>query len=831
MVFIIPRKRTSYTRIKYLSKYDDISTTKHFRLQKRKSETSRPLFRIVTNGFHPYYEIAYGNDLNQMQQREWRYVTEDIPKIMPADLQKDDDKMTKTRIEWILAHFTCKAVEVDRAEVDDANSVIRHLNHIEAQRKSSDHKDHTHVAAAGAAAATGAAASSSSSSAASAPALATPLAAEKKAAKKPGGLKRGDSLVPTTIWPLRGLVPFILAMLATNLPALLLREADPMVFIIALFCLNIVLFIFVIRNVPAVLGITVLMPEQGVNPQLMYRPPCACTGPTAAAKSLRVRNTASDFSSDEESEEDPDETEDDASPAVRAAVSSEPVAPADEEGVSSAVFGEEDLKNLAAPVSAKGILPVSSIVEAKSSSDTNAYCDPQGESWQVRCGPNYAKNKLKAYSRKSLFHLLGVDVFRCGKKVHHIARHLDLGSLQKRKPAGYVSAGGSMDQQYTDSMKEWNDVGGSGHESIIGNVAAGAKAADDREPVPDITGAPDGFHLGTMENKLIWVLNFQMPSYAPSMLSKQDDGDGMTMVWYLIATDSTQQDLLRPSPVSAAIHLLKRFMCADPKGEEGAKMLQRMKALPRLVNDDAFDVNMFIRKTIQQYNGKPFLTRPQHTVHRGPGYFEFDLDIHNFCFTARKVLHTFLDKLDKVVLDWGFTIEAFGDEEQPECVLGAFRLFKCNPHTKPSWEATMRALKRAKSAPASAASTAEEKDGHDGLASASGSGPGSGPGALNIGAPLSSGAPQLSSPASSGGGHGQGMYVNVNGSPLNLPAPSVSSTAGPSTYMNTRSKVSAPGSPIASPKEGSGGPGGINPHLSPAAAAGGMGMRRDHAND
>lgn len=100
MVFIIPRKRTSYTRIKYLSKYDDISTTKHFRLQKRKSETSRPLLRIVTNGFHPYYELAYGNDLNQMQQREWRYVTEEIPKIMPAELQKDDDKVTKTRIEW-----------------------------------------------------------------------------------------------------------------------------------------------------------------------------------------------------------------------------------------------------------------------------------------------------------------------------------------------------------------------------------------------------------------------------------------------------------------------------------------------------------------------------------------------------------------------------------------------------------------------------------------------------------------------------------------------------------------------------------------------------------
>jgi len=85
---------------------------------------------------------------------------------------------------------------------------------------------------------------------------------------------------------------------------------------------------------------------------------------------------------------------------------------------------------------------------------------------------------------------------------------------------------------------------------------------------------------------------------------------------------------------------------------------------------------------------------------------------------ARKVLYGFLDKLDRVILDWAFTIEAYDDEEQPEVILGAVRLFKIQPRRFPSWEATLKTIEDAKEGRESAKKESKEppkKDGKDKL--------------------------------------------------------------------------------------------------------------------
>lgn len=228
------------------------------------------------------------------------------------------------------------------------------------------------------------------------------------------------------------------------------------------------------------------------------------------------------------------------------------------------------------------------------------------------------------------------------------------------------------------------------------------------DPAADIipgTGANIGgqlpFNFGTLDRKMIFVVNFSMPTYQPSMMSAKGDGETLTLVWYMLASDETQRDLLNASgPQIPAVRLLKRLAETDFDTKEGAAMMLRMKALPRLVNADDFDFGWALRKTIAQYNGKPFLTRPQHSVHRGDGYLEYCLDIHNFCYMARNVLYNFIPKMSQVILDWGFTIEGYEDDEQPEVILGSMRLFKVSPNNFPSWEASMAAFKEAREAAA-----------------------------------------------------------------------------------------------------------------------------------
>ena len=126
----------------------------------------------------------------------------------------------------------------------------------------------------------------------------------------------------------------------------------------------------------------------------------------------------------------------------------------------------------------------------------------------------------------------------------------------------------------------------------------------------------------------------------------------------------------------------------DPADATFHKKYDRFKNMPRLVNTRDLDLGYMNNNLIKSYNGKPFLTPPQGIFHRGPGYANYDLNIRCFYYTAKIVLHRFLDKMDRVILDWGFCVEAYDDEEQPEVMLGQIRLNKIQFQAFPSWEKT-----------------------------------------------------------------------------------------------------------------------------------------------
>jgi len=164
-------------------------------------------------------------------------------------------------------------------------------------------------------------------------------------------------------------------------------------------------------------------------------------------------------------------------------------------------------------------------------------------------------------------------------------------------------------------------------------------------------------------------------------------------------TEKTREFLLadpKTTEVPASIDLLKRFVQAC---KDGDPLKGRLKAIPRLVNpDEISDMSIMTRQLIYQYNAKPFLTGPKfHTFHHGKNYLECDVDLHRYCYPARKMISDMLPLLTPGIFDMGVVIEAHEDHEQPEQVLGAARFFNLDHSQLHTFE---EVYKRPFSAPA-----------------------------------------------------------------------------------------------------------------------------------
>ena len=86
---------------------------------------------------------------------------------------------------------------------------------------------------------------------------------------------------------------------------------------------------------------------------------------------------------------------------------------------------------------------------------------------------------------------------------------------------------------------------------------------------------------------------------------------------------------------------------------------------------------------LDSYNGQPILTRPQHRFYYGKGYFEVDVDAHEFCYVARKGLAGVTDHMGNMIVDFGLVVEGQTDDELPERILGCVRLCKIDVVSAP----------------------------------------------------------------------------------------------------------------------------------------------------
>lgn len=174
-----------------------------------------------------------------------------------------------------------------------------------------------------------------------------------------------------------------------------------------------------------------------------------------------------------------------------------------------------------------------------------------------------------------------------------------------------------------------------------------------------------------------FIVNWMIPDYAPANPvwgKAQDDGEGQSLVYYMVLSDKTVEELKRPpAEWSPALKLLKRFVEGKDEGDGKSPPRQRFKIITRLCNLSQCDLNAATRKLITQYNEKPFLARTTISLDTQPDCFEVNIDVHNFGYMARVGLSGVRGMLQNMVFDVGFVIQGDDDSELPETLLGCAR--------------------------------------------------------------------------------------------------------------------------------------------------------------
>jgi small-conductance mechanosensitive channel len=622
MPFIDPVKRASKTKSTRFSKYKNVDETRDFLLQqlkpkisnKRKSEL--PPFRIITR--YPYHEVAYGEDLKNLE-KEWTYIQQDLP-ILLGNLNLQGER----RHRWILEHFTKLAqTETDGKETPK----LIDYGEDEGEAKHDGEDDHM------------------DSGVESDEHIAEPREMRYMRRSQPQ-LQHSQEFAPQMpMWVqsepvveqprrleivFRGQTAFLGLLMVSNILCILVRDSEWLGFCLFLIGMNLTWYAAVLWGKPFTIGIsmeadpiaTKIVQKQQLQQMPIYlndQPLVDVSAPPREPKfkKSKVFSAAAAAAASPSSPKAKPRADEQFGNDIRDSVN-EGQEKKDDDNESTDDDDDEEAQQ-------PSLTP-----------DRMGYCP--ADSFKCRIGPNYKKNKLKDSSKPELFEFIGANMFRSERKVDHITSLVpisDVSEALKLKP-GFPS----------------------------GYYPEGPVVMEDK-----INDVPKYF-----------IVNFQLPDYPPNNPvwgKTKEDGRGMSFVLYFRMRQSAVpifQDMSLP-----AAQVYRKFLLNN------AEEHNRMKCIPRIVRPDELTmIGSTLKSGIQKYNAKPFLTGPDtHQFYFGPNYLECDVDVHKFCFLARKAQYSFMEHLPQLTVDLAFVIEAYGDEEQPENVLASCQLNGVDLYTAP----------------------------------------------------------------------------------------------------------------------------------------------------
>jgi hypothetical protein len=227
-------------------------------------------------------------------------------------------------------------------------------------------------------------------------------------------------------------------------------------------------------------------------------------------------------------------------------------------------------------ITAGSTFPYSPVDGAAAPNNTWSACD--ASTFNLRVGPDYARNGRKAPSAPALLQIVGVDCVRCNGRIDNIGARVDF-------------------------PPEWTDM-------------------PEYQP-----GVPP-----------LFIVNMQIPSEFPTSIFKEiTDGPGWSLVLYFRLTPETAQALAYPDSAPNGNRLYAKYCQNAPEANihsSSSPWKARFKATMRCQNINEFGLPSFITS----YNAKPVLIRNTGTLIRGANYIEMDINVHRFGSVPKQAL-------------------------------------------------------------------------------------------------------------------------------------------------------------------------------------------------